>query len=400
MTIPSPNRRTRRVSRLTGAAARPQLRKAGKQDLLLLADSENDGNLYYAMGFLVGDPLCYLELGGRKLLLVNDLEYGRARAEAQVDEVISLAPFEEQLRARGEAPRLWKMLALFLEEAGVRELEVPASLPLGHADKLREHGFKLTCRDDPFFPERMLKTAGELAAIEESQKAAESCMQFIIDAIRSSEIRKDLLYRGAEPLTAEWLRIEAQKLLLERGFLATHMIIAGGDQGCDPHSRGSGPLPAHASIVIDIFPRSLRTRYWGDLSRTVVRGRVSPALRKLHEDVLAAQELAMSLLRDGIDGRTVHQAVVDHFQARGDRTEERGGRKTGFIHSTGHGIGLDIHEPPKLGKLESPIRSGQVVTIEPGLYYPGTGAVRIEDLVVVTKDGCRNLTAFPKELEL
>jgi Xaa-Pro aminopeptidase len=193
--------------------------------------------------------------------------------------------------------------------------------------------------------------------------------------------------------------MELHKFLCEQDCYAWNTIVAGGDQASDPHARGTGPLPAHQPIIIDIFPRSMATRFWGDMTRTFVRGRVSPAVRKLHEDVLAAQEMAFSLLKDGADGLKVHEQVVDLFKARGNTNGEAKGKKTGFIHGTGHGIGLEIHEPPRIGRVEAKLEADQVVTVEPGLYYPGLGSVRLEDVVVITKNGCRNLNKFPKEME-
>jgi Xaa-Pro aminopeptidase len=376
------------------------MRKAGRENVLLISASESDADLYYATGFLVGDPVIYLEIGGRKLLLVGDLEYGRACKEAQVDEVVSSAPLEDRLRAAGEKPRLARVADLYLRELGVKELAVSPSLSFFHAEQLRELGYTLTCREDPFFPERLVKTPEEVEAIAASQRAAEEAMAFVVDTIRKSEIRGDSLYHRGKSLTAEWLRRETHKLLLDEDHHAVHTIIAGGDLGCDPHQRGHGPLPAHRTIIVDIFPRSLASRYWGDITRTVVRGRASREVKKLYEDVLGAQEQAVKALRHGADGQNVHQGVVEFFESRGNRNESLDGVRTGFIHSTGHGIGLDIHEPPKIGKSPAKIEAGYVVTVEPGLYYPGIGAVRLEDLVVVTENGCRNLTSFPKELEL
>ena len=376
------------------------LRRGGDGNLLIYAESETDSDLYYATQFLVPDPVAYLELNGEKILLVKSLEYGRAGDQAQVDRVVSTSPFEEELRARDEHTHWTRLLDLFLESQATKvekQFAVPANFPLGSAERLRELGYQLTVCPSPLFPERTVKTPEEAEAIERSQRGAEACMEFVIDLLRRSEIRGDLLHLDGQLLTAERTRFEAHKFLLDLGLVATNTIIAGGDQGCDGHHRGSGPLPAHKTIVIDIFPRCVETRYWGDLTRTVVRGEISDAVRRLYRDVLEAQEAALALLRDGQDGENVHRTVVDLFEAQGNPSVERDGRKTGFIHSTGHGVGLDIHEAPSVGRLKSPLKTGHVVTIEPGLYYPGVGAVRIEDLVVITADGHRNLTRLPKD---
>ena len=380
--------------------------EANAQDVLIWADSESDSDLYHATGFLVPDPLAYLELNGEKVLLVRDLEYGRALRESRVDRVVSTTPYEEALRSEGKTPHPELIIDRFLRDGPARGASgsgrrflVPERFPLGMAEKLRELGWRLAVREDPFFPERTIKTDEEVGRIRRSQQDAEAAMERVRELLARSAIRDGILHIDGAPLTAEAVRFEALKLLLERGSIGLEMIVAGGEQGCDPHQRGSGPLPANETIIVDIFPRSLETRYWGDITRTFVRGKASGEVKRLYRDVLDAQELALGLLRSGAEGQAIHQAVTDFFTSRGDATEERDGRKTGFIHGTGHGVGLDIHELPRMGKIGTRLEAGNVVTVEPGLYYPGVGAVRIEDLVVVTDDGHRSLTTFPKSLD-
>ena len=367
---------------------------------LIIGDSESNADLYYATRFQVGTTVIYLEAGGRKTLLVNDLEYGRAGVEARVDEIVSTSPYEERLRAAGQPVRITAVLDLCLRDRGISELTVSTSFAFGYAECLRKLGYTLRLREDPFFPQRLIKRPDEIRAIEEAQEQAEAAMAFAADILAKSEVRDGWLYKGSRILTSEGVRTEIQKFLLDRDYQAFNTIVAGGDQGADPHTRGRGPLPAGQTIIIDIFPRSERTMYWGDMTRTFVRGKASAAVNKLYEDVLAAQNLAFSLLRDGVRGQDVHNEVATLFRERGDPNEEVGGKKTGFIHATGHGIGLEIHELPRIARAEGELYAGEVVTVEPGLYYPGTGAVRLEDVVVITQDGCRNLNSFPKQLEL
>ncbi len=174
--------------------------------------------------------------------------------------------------------------------------------------------------------------------------------------------------------------------------------MAAGDHVCDPHNSGEGPLPADKSIIIDIFPRHVRNHYWGDMTRTVVKGRPSPELAALHKSVLQSQQEAIARIHPGATGAEIHQHVQECFRKAGHVTERRNGAMCGFFHGTGHGIGLDIHESPRLSKNGRELEQGMVITVEPGLYYPGIGGVRIEDVVVVTEDGCRNLNAAPREL--
>jgi Xaa-Pro aminopeptidase len=184
--------------------------------------------------------------------------------------------------------------------------------------------------------------------------------------------------------------------LMENDCVAQHTIVACGIDGVDPHNQGAGPIRPHESIVFDIFPRSSHTRYFADMTRTVVKGKASDGLRRMYDAVLAAQLRGIELIRESASGQAVHAEVARTLEARGFETGVMDGRMQGFFHGTGHGVGLDIHEPPRISKVDHPLRAGQVVTVEPGLYYSRWGAVRIEDLVVVETAGCRNLTHAPK----
>ena len=194
------------------------------------------------------------------------------------------------------------------------------------------------------------------------------------------------------------LRAEIDSAVLRAGGVPTGTIVAGGDQACDPHERGHGPLHADSLIILDVFPRDAKSGYFGDMTRTVLRGRASEAQRKLWETVKAGQALALKRIKAGIDGMTIHKAIQEFFASRGFTTGVRNGRRVGFFHGTGHGLGLEIHEHPRLQKVV--LKDRQVLTVEPGLYYPGVGGARQEDVVVVTKTGCRILSRFPKQLEI
>jgi Xaa-Pro aminopeptidase len=188
--------------------------------------------------------------------------------------------------------------------------------------------------------------------------------------------------------------------LLDDGLLAQHTIVSCGDGACDPHNEGQGPLYAGQTIILDVFPQDMASRYFADITRTVVKGRASNEVRALYDAVLAGQERAFELLRAGVDGASVHAEVQAVFDARGYRAGEVNGRMQGFFHGTGHGLGLEIHELPRVAKLPTVLQTGNVVTVEPGLYYPGLGGVRIEDVAVITDTGYTNLTTFPKVLEV
>jgi Xaa-Pro aminopeptidase len=230
-------------------------------------------------------------------------------------------------------------------------------------------------------------------------RITETGLKRAIEVLKASKAGagKRLRWNG-KTLTSEMLRAEIDSAILRAGGNPTGTIVAGADQACDPHERGSGPLYASSLIILDVFPRDMRTGYFGDITRTVVRGRASDGQRKLWETVKAGQSLALKRIKAGVDGMKIHKAIQEFFTQRGYPTEVRNGRQVGFFHGTGHGLGLEIHEYPRLQKVT--LKDRQVLTVEPGLYYPGLGGVRHEDVVVVTKSGHRMLSRFPKRLEI
>jgi Xaa-Pro aminopeptidase len=368
--------------------------------LLMVAASDVDANLYYATGFLAPDPFVFLRVDGRTILLMSDLEIDRARAQARVDDVRSYTAYEEKARERAPRPHLTDVVGVLLDELGLTEILVPAGFPLEPADRLREQGIRVTARPEPLFPERLAKSEGEIAAIAETQRHTETALAAALDVLRAAEVQGEDVYWQRRLLTSEDLKRVVNGSLMEHDCVAQYTIVACGADGVDPHNQGSGPIRANQSIVFDIFPRSSRSRYFADMTRTVVKGRASDALKRMYDAVLAAQQRGIERIRDGASGRAIHLEVAQTLERRGFPTAVVGSRHQGFFHGTGHGVGLDVHEPPRIGKVDHTLRTGQVVTVEPGLYYPDCGAVRIEDMVVVGPAGCRNLTAFPKDVLL
>ncbi|MGA6826281.1 M24 family metallopeptidase [Nitrospira sp. NS4] len=368
---------------------------------LFIAASEGDSNLYYATRFVAPDPFIYMEVKGERLLVMSDLEMDRARTQASVDRVLSYSELEKQAKAQGvKEPGTVDIVNVVLREAKIRQLLVPANFPFIHATRLQELGYSMKPKRDPFYERRVIKTAEEVRHIEASQRATEEAVAAAHATLKQAEIRGEELWLDGEPLTSERIKKLINVKLMERDCVAQHTIVAGGEQACDPHHEGSGPLPAHRSIIFDVFPRSAGSRYFADMSRTVIRGTASPELKRLYQTVKDAQEEAITKIKDGADGMKIHQGICTRFEKAGYKTGMVDGRMQGYFHGTGHGVGLDIHEAPRISRTGSLLQEGHVVTVEPGLYYPGLGAVRIEDMVLVTKDGCRNLTNFPKVFEL
>ena len=368
---------------------------------LIIAASEAEANLFYATRFLAPDPFVFLWHGDEKLLLMSDLELDRARAHAAVDTVLAIRQYEDRAKASGiERPTQVDALWELLRERQIKSLLVPGNFPVEHADKLRQRGMTLLVKPEPFFEERLVKSPAEVQAITAALRRTEAAMDAAIAAIREAEVRDGLLWWQQKVLTAELIKRLIARQLLDDGLIAQRTIVACGEDGCDPHNEGSGPLRADCSIIIDIFPRDLESRYFADITRTVVKGQAPELLRRMYRAVAAGQESALRLIRDGAEGEAIHHDVQETMAGYGFQTGEVDGRMQGFFHGTGHGLGLDIHELPRVSKVKTTLRAGNVVTVEPGLYYPGAGGVRIEDVVVVTETGCQNLTRYPKELEV
>lgn len=368
---------------------------------LFIAASEQDSNLYYVTKFMAPDPFIYLEIKGERVLVMSDLEMDRARAEASVDRVLSYSEVEQKAKKQGiKDPTAVDIVHVVLKESKIRRLSVPANFPIIHAARLQERGYSLKPKRDPFYEQRVVKTAEEVRHIETAQRATEEAVAAAHAMLRKIDIKGEQLWLDGAVVTSERIKKLINVKLMERDCIAQHTIVAGGEQACDPHNEGSGPLPAHRSIIFDVFPRSATSRYFADMSRTVICGTASPELKRLYRTVKDAQEDAIDKIRDGADGMKIHQGICARFEKAGYKTGLVNGRMQGYFHGTGHGVGLDIHEAPRISRTGSLLQEGHVVTVEPGLYYPGLGAVRIEDMVLVTKDGCRNLTNFPKVFEL
>jgi len=367
---------------------------------LIVAPSDTDADMLYATRIFIGDPFIFLQQKGKRILVLSDLEIDRAKKNAKADEFVMFNQLEREVQGKAKkAPPYEKVLAHFLTKRGVKRALVPANFPLSFANEIKRNGIALETSNGLFWPAREKKTAEEIRLLERALRMTETGMKRGMEILKTSKLGtgKKLKWSG-KTLTSEILRAEIDSAILRAGGVPTNTIVAGGDQACDPHERGFGPLRADSLIILDIFPRDGKTGYWGDMTRTVVRGRASEQQRKLWEAVKAGQTLVLKRIKAGVDGMSIHQAITELFERRGFPTEVRNGRRVGFFHGTGHGLGLEIHEYPRLQKVV--LKAGQCLTVEPGLYYPGIGGARIEDVVIVEKDGCRILSKFPKQLEI
>jgi Xaa-Pro aminopeptidase len=372
-------------------------------NLLIVADSQRDANMLYAVRMFVPDPFIYLRLRGRPYVVLSDLEIDRARHQAKHCRVLSLRHWQDKARAQGIArPGFAHVIWLLLKAHRLKKVTVPYNFPAGLAQELRRLKVPLKVSKAPVFPNREIKTADEVKKISAALMMAEVGLAEGIQTIKSAKIdkRRRLIYHGV-PLTSEKVRGIIDTAILQAGGLPWGTIVAGGRQACDPHEVGHGPLRANEPIIIDVFPRSQKTGYFGDITRTVVRGRASEAVRRLYYTVERAQQLVFQQLRSGVRGGQIHQQVLSFFEREGYKTGRANGHMQGFFHGTGHGVGLEIHEAPRLGpRSTDKLRPGHLVTVEPGLYYLELGGVRLEDMALVRRDSARNLTRFEKVLEI
>jgi len=355
--------------------------------------SSLDADMRYLTRFRTTDPVVFLQKAGEKgTIIVSQMEAERAaresiavpvtRAQAGLTEIVK----EEKNR--------WRAYARMIANLAGGDLLVPPQFPAALARELGAFS-KVIVDDDTVLKLRAVKTDEEIAAIGRVQEATEAAMGGAISSISLSKARKGILYRGKVPLTSEILQKEVALALLERGCRAVDTIISCGEDSAIPHIRGSGPLREGESIILDIFPQDEETGYTADMSRTVVKGEPSPELAEMFDAVRGAQSLAATLVRPGATGAEIHGRVVDYFTEHGFESNT-----TGFIHNLGHGVGLDVHELPVLGPGGGALAAGNVITLEPGLYYPGRGGIRLEDMGVVTPDGFRDLTRMPREFRL
>ncbi len=376
----------------------------GADAYLLSSDSAHNADMYYATGFLAHDPFLYIN-SGSEILLVSDMELGRAKNESGIKDVRPTSQYGimEKIRTLQDADDAYcEMIFEFLGYENVKRIAVPYNFPLHTADRMREAGFVVIPMKSPFRGMREIKSEKEIAAIQKAQRAGEKALKEGMKAIKHASIKKGMLWQEDSPLTTEAVRAVIERTLLTYGCEAPDIIIACGKGSSDPHWQGEGELLADEPIVIDMVPRSKKERYYSDMTRTVMRGNPENELKEMYAAVLESQVDALNNIKAGVSGSGVHNGVCDVLEERGFETArgKSGVFTEGFIHSTGHGVGLDIHEGPSLGESGKELKAGNVVTVEPGLYYKNIGGVRLEDIVIVTQKGCKNLTMFEKNLVL
>lgn len=360
-------------------------------DFLLHGDSYVDQDLFYATGFL-GEPLTYVSDG---TLLVPEMERSRAEEESGAERVVTLDDlgYGEKREGSGKWEAYADCVEELLDDAGIDGVAVPPGLPAllyGHLSRSRS----LEIDEDLLVEERRTKSRDEVAGVEAAVSAAEAAIGMARKLVAEAEARDGELRVDGEPLTAERLRREMEHVLVDRGCSAVDMIAAPGEESRKPHWRGSGPIREGEPVVVDVFPRHRESRYCGDMTRTILRGD-GPRVEEMHRAVVEALEAAEEAAAPGEACSEVHAAAAGKLEEEGFETDDG----EGFVHSVGHGVGLDVHEPPRLSEeSDDVLREGDIFTLEPGLYYEGVGGVRVEDTFVARGDGCRSLSGSDRGL--
>jgi len=363
--------------------------------LLMLSESMHNADMYYATRFLASDPFIYLRLPreGKDILIVSQMEYERAKKETIVKEIRTSLDYGYDLKTE-------ELIAKVLHEESINAIEVPRYFPLFTAEELRKKGIKVVPVEElSITKKRAIKDEQEVNYMKKAQRACEHAMEIALEVIKKSVVKDNLLLENGEIVTSERIKAYIEHDLIDSGCTCDggEPIVACGKRAADPHFTGSGSILADEPIIIDISPRLKLERYYSDMTRTVVKGESEKEIKEMYETVKHAQDSALALIQEGVTCKEVHNLVCDIFEERGYGTIRKKS-KTGFIHSTGHGVGLNLHENPSVGDNDYELRKGNVITIEPGLYDPEVGGVRLEDMVLVLENGCENLTRFEKEL--
>ncbi len=374
---------------------------------LIYADSIRDADIYLASGISVVDPFAYIETNGTRVILTSELEADAARRNSTATDVWVESDFgRRELIKQGMNPHesALEVVRRALDRLQLTDVLVPPSFPLDLADYLRSHGVTVSTDRAGYEMRRRVKDERALDGIRIAQRATEAAFVRVKEMLGGSTPGADGLMLDGEQLTSERVSAAIEDVLRAHGCEGEPPLVGAGPTGANVHEHGSGPIRAHESVIVDIFPRHSASRFFADMTRTFCVGEAPEQLRHMHATVLEAVKRSTERIAAGVNGKAVWDAACDVFEANGYRTTR--GLADGesldedFFHGLGHGVGIEVHEAPNLGLAGDDLVVGDVVTIEPGVYRKGFGGVRLEDLAVVREGGCDVLTNFPYDLEI
>lgn len=374
-------------------------------DVLIYGDTIRSPELRHEVPVPIPDPFIYAETGDRRAAILHSLEIPRVREEAPQLEIVPL----EQLGTDGLFAQGMKGWEIELEvavracrELGIEQAAVPPSFPVGHADHLRANGIEIVVERDLFDDRRRSKNETEIAGIRRAQHACEAALDAARELLRAAQPNGAGLEADGEPLTSERIKRVIEDVFADHGVEGSDMIVAHGPQTAVGHDAGSGQIAPNEPIVFDLFPKDKATGCYSDMTRTYVVGEPTDEVKEWYTLVKRALETSTAGVKPGVNGRALFELVCDQFHEAGYKTQlnKEPGEvlEDGFFHSLGHGVGLEVHELPSMGRSGQDLVPGDVITIEPGLYRSGYGGLRLEDIVLVTKDGYEVLTDYPYDL--
>jgi Xaa-Pro aminopeptidase len=367
------------------------LKKSGADAFVLFASSD-DADMRYLTRIVMHDPFIFVKrLRQPGMIIVSQMEYDRACRESTTAVMTRTQAGLPDILKRERNPA--NATAQMITGQTGKTVLVSPHFPAALLRALEEETTRVIVDDGTVERMRAKKSRDEIRLLKNVQKNTVDAMALAITLIRSAKVKKGVLYHGGVPLTSELVRTAVHKHLMDRDCRVVETIVSCGYDTALPHIIGSGPLRAHQPIVIDMFPQDETTGYYADMTRTVSKGAPDQQIMDMYAAVRDAQQLGISRVKTGVTGADVHQSVVDYFKDHGYESNSRG-----FVHNLGHGVGLQVHELPVVGPAGEGLKSGHVITIEPGLYYSGIGGVRLEDMGAVTASGFANFTRFPEEL--
>jgi len=374
-------------------------------DVLIYGDTIRSPELRHEVPVPIPDPFLYAEKGDRRAAILHSLEIPRVRQEAPELEIVPLEQLgTDELFAQGK--KGWEIelevAVRACREFGIDQAAVPPSFPVGHADHLRANGIEVIVERELFDNRRRSKSETEIAGIRRAQRACEAALDAARELLRNAEPNGAGLEVDGEPLTSERIKRVIEDVFADHGVEGSDMIVAHGPQTAVGHDAGSGQIAPNEPIVFDLFPKDKSTGCYSDMTRTYVVGEPSDEIKEWYTLVKRALETSTAGVKPGVNGRALFELVCDQFQEAGYKTQlnKEPGEvlEDGFFHSLGHGVGLEVHELPSMGRSGQELVPGDVITIEPGLYRSGYGGLRLEDIVLVTKDGYELLTDYPYDL--
>ncbi len=373
---------------------------------LLFYASSDDPDMYYFSKFHASDPYLAFRINDRRIGLSVPMEYSRMKEQSAFDYVLLLPEIREGAAKQfklpeGTAPNNCQMVQHIAKLYGVKRFRVAYRFPAALAFELQKTGLVIEpAPPGEILPERVIKTPEEIIALRKGNKASAAGMHAVAKTLQESTIRSGFVIHQGRKLTSERLREIIFAACIKHDAVAADTIAAAGDQGCNCHEAGHGPIRANELIVCDIFPRRVADGYWGDMTRTFLKGKASDAQRRIVRTVKRGHELGMQAVKPGVTCGSVQKVVDDFFIKEGYKTIRNSREPEGFFHAIGHAIGLEVHEEPVLRAGAKPkLKAGMVVSIEPGLYYRGIGGCRIEDCVHVTADGYEKISSAPYKWE-